>query len=329
MGDFGYWFLSARRLGYWLGPWAEAALATTFAVEHPRASYLLTLRAHDHLNHRRLNEAERDARRAIELLAEDDIPFSPGPWSVLCMTLVYDGRAKEVEGADAFLDAARATGDDDVLVNALIHVALWWYILDDAARCLPFAEEAAQVAQRFRNPSFIATAHLFLGASLIRTEPIRARAVLETAVEQAMVVGLVTISGPALSYLGRLGADLADPQWAGRFRDGLSLTYEAGDEAMVLMHIDLYTHALALTDRAEVAAVLAAAVAGHGLHLTNPISVAHRRMTRERLVSQLGEERLRELSERGAALNYDEAVALTFAELDRAIASDDREVSSA
>ena len=56
--------------------------------------------------------------------------------------------------------------------------------------------------------------------------------------------------------------------------------------------------------------------------MSNPISVAHRHETNERLLAQLGEERFAELTAHGATLGYDEAVALAFAELDRVIAND-------
>ena len=83
IGSFGFWNLFGRRLGYVLGPWAAAALATTGAAEHPRFAHVLALRALDHFNHQRIDEAERDARRAIDLIAEPGTPFSTSPWSVL------------------------------------------------------------------------------------------------------------------------------------------------------------------------------------------------------------------------------------------------------
>ena len=79
IGNFGIWNLYSRRLGYVLGPWAAAALATTGAADDPRFVSVLAIRALDHLNHQRLDEAERDARQALELMAEPDIPFSVEP----------------------------------------------------------------------------------------------------------------------------------------------------------------------------------------------------------------------------------------------------------
>ena len=89
------------------------------------------------------------------------------------------------------------------------------------------------------------------------------------------------------------------------------------------MYLDIYAQALATTDRAESAAILSAAVGELAPHMSNPISIAHRRDTNERLLAQLGEERFAELTAHGATLGYEEAVALAFAELDRVIANDD------
>ena len=93
---------------------------------------------------------------------------------------------------------------------------------------------------------------------------------------------------------------------------------------MVLMHLDIYAQALATTNHAETAAVLAASVAEQSPHLTNPISIAHAAETTARLLSQLGDERLAELTTHGATLNYDQAIALAFPELDRVITNDNQ-----
>jgi hypothetical protein len=119
-----------------------------------------------------------------------------------------------------------------------------------------------------------------------------------------------------------MGVDAAGPKWATRFRSVLDVAYQAADTHMVLAYLDTYTQALANTDRAEPAAILTAAMAELAPHMSNPISVAHRRDTEERLLAQLGAERLAELTAHGATLGYEEAVALARAELDRAIAND-------
>ena len=113
------------------------------------------------------------------------------------------------------------------------------------------------------------------------------------------------------------------PRWATEFRRAIALFHEEGDTAYALMDLDIYAQALANTDRAQSAAILSAAVGALSPHMSNPISIAHRRDTEERLLARLGEERLAELTAQGAALSYDEAVALAFAELDRVIAQDE------
>ena len=88
IGTFGLWNLWGRPLGYVLGPWAAAALATTGAVDDPRFARCWRYGHIDHFNHQRIDEAERDARRAIELMAEPGIPFSTNPWTTLCLVLM-------------------------------------------------------------------------------------------------------------------------------------------------------------------------------------------------------------------------------------------------
>jgi predicted ATPase len=322
IGNFGVWNLWSRQLGYVLGPWAAAALGTTGAADDPRFVSVLGIRAIDHANHQRLDEAERDARRALALIAGSDAPFSVHPWSGLCLVLVLSGRVEEVDGADLFLEAARATGDDYTLASALSLVATQWYVLANQERCLPLAEEAMRIAQRIGNPTLIAVSGNFLGGALETIDPPRARSILETAIEHATTVGLGSHLATALAYLARMGADAAGPKWATRFRSVLDVAYQAADTHMVLAYLDTYTQALANTDRAAPAAMLCAAVAELSPHMSNPISVAHRRDTEERLLAQLGTERLAELTAHGAILGYEEAVALARAELDRAIAND-------
>jgi hypothetical protein len=323
IGDFGVLDLLSRRVGYLLGPWAGAALATSDATEHPLFARVLAVRALDHLNHTWFADAERDARRAIDIAAGSNSPFDDRPWSVLCVTLVEAGRASEVEGVDSFLEAARATGDDYTVASALSIVALLWYVLDDAERCRPIAEEAMEIAQRIAAPSLLANTGAWLGVALTTIDLPRARSTLESALEHAIAVEILNLVGMCSVFLGRLGADITQPQWAQQFRESLDLHDAAGDTPMTLMHLDLYAQTLAPTDRAEAAAMLAAAVAALSPHMLNPISVAHRRTTNERLLTRLGEERLTDLTAQGATFGYEEAVALARAELDRVIARDD------
>jgi predicted ATPase/class 3 adenylate cyclase len=324
IGNFGLWGLFGRRVGYVLGPWAAAALETTGANKHPRFTHVLAMRALDHLHHQRIADAERDARRAIALMAGPGTPFSASPWSALWNVLILSGRAKEVEGVDAFLEAARATGDDYTLATAVALVAFWWYILDNAERCLPFAEEAMLLARQIGNPTLITQAGAMLGGALAPTDPARARSILETAIENGNAVGAGLTVNTARGWLARLGGNALNPQWATETRRGLDLAYEAGDTRTVLTLLDVYAQALATTERAEAAAILYASVTELAPHMSNPISVAHRRMTNERLTTRLGGEHFAELTAHGKALDYDQAVAVARAELDRVIAAENK-----
>ena len=219
-GVFGFWNLFGRRLGYVLGPWAAAALATTGAAEHPQFAHVLALRALYHFNHQRIDEAERDARRAIDLLTAPGSPFSIVPWSALFSVLVFSGRAPNVKGAEAFLVAARATGDDYTIASAVALVASWWYVLGNLQRCLSLAEEATLLAQRVGNPT---SRHRQLPRrcarnhrSISRTTPPRDG---RRARERRRRGVRVAVS---LAWLARMGGDATSPQWATQFRSGLT-----------------------------------------------------------------------------------------------------------
>jgi predicted ATPase/class 3 adenylate cyclase len=323
IGTFEFYSMYTRRLGYMLGPWTAAALATTGAADDPRFARVLAVRAMDHMQHERTDEAEGAARRAVDLTAAPGVPFSTHPWTALSLALIRVGRAAEVEGPDAFIEAARSTGDDRVLASALVSVATQWYVLGNLERLEPIAEEATLLARRIGNPTLLSLSAMYLGAALEIADPPRARSSFEMAIEHGTAVGAGTHVATPLAWLARMGTDASSPQWAARFRGNLDPVYEAGDTAYMVNALDLYSQALANTDRVESAAVIHAAVLQLSPHMSNPISVAHRRDTEQRLAAQLGEERFAELGARGAALGYEGTVALAFDELDRIIADNE------
>jgi hypothetical protein len=167
----------------------------------------------------------------------------------------------------------------------------------------------------------MALATMWLGSLLANVDRPRARSVLDKAIELNDAVDRPWFAMVCAVVRARIGTEPMDAQFADRIQRAIAVPQEAGDAYMVLSFLDLYSQVLALGDRAEVAAVLHAAVVALAPHVSNPVSVAHRRETEERLAARLGEERLAELNAQGAALDYDGAVALAFAELDRVIAN--------
>ena len=257
LGNFEFWTYYTRRLGYLLGAWATAALTTTGAAEHPDFAQALTLRSVDHFNHQRIDDAEHDARRAVELIDEPGTPFNTNPWIVLSTVLITSGRAIEIEGAETFLEAARATGDDYTLASALGQVAFMWYILDDTEHGLPLAEEATMLAQQIGNPTLITNTGTWLGVALEATDPPRARThPREPRIEHGQRpsdVGStsrrrVAPMGAGADGRRRRGPTVGDPVPTACHRHRL---HEEGDTRLVLTELDTYAQALAATDRAE------------------------------------------------------------------------------
>jgi hypothetical protein len=235
---------------------------------------------------------------------------------------MLSGRASTFDEAETFLAAARST-DDYTLAAALAYLAVMNYVAGNIERSLQFAEEAARLANQTGNPTLMANADQYLGGALEDIDPARARSVLETALDYGNVVGLTNVVVACIAWLGRMGvAVLTDPERATQLRNGLTIPYEAGDTRTTLYHLDIYAQAVAATDRAEPAALLTAAIAKLSAHVSNPISIAHRRLTDERLLNRLGADRLAELTAQGAALTYDQTVALALSEIDRAITAE-------
>jgi hypothetical protein len=286
---------------------------------------VLAMRAIDHLNHQRFNDAARDARNAIDVMAQrPEVAFTMAPWGALLTGLGFSGHVEELEGVvDDLVAAARATGDDAAPAEALALMGILGFVADDAERTLPVAEEAVALAQRLGYPTLIVHTSTLLAWALETIDPPRARALLETAIEVGAAAGDSGFTSRwALANLARLDPGAMTPEWANRFRRGLAADHEVDLRTQVLAGIDVYAQALAHTDWVETAAVLVGAVGALAPWMANPLSVAHHHQITERLRARLGDQCLAELTAHGAGLDYEHAVALAFAELDRMIDSD-------
>jgi hypothetical protein len=200
--------------------------ATTDTAEHPRYVYVLALRAVDHLNHQRLDDAERDARLALEVMDRSGDVFIAQAWCALCTTLWWAGRAEDVQDADAFIESVRATSDDATLADALNVVAEFRYLLGDTERAVACAEEALLLAQRIGNPTLLTYSNMWIGGALRTTDPPRARAALEAALDHARATegGSTMAIAPALTWLALM--DAMTPQRAVLLRRGNRLGAE-------------------------------------------------------------------------------------------------------
>jgi hypothetical protein len=176
-----------------------------------------------------------------------------------------------------------------------------------------------ELADRLGNPSMASMARFAMGGALMERDPERARQLLLESIELGREVGNHFFVGIALGRVARMAGDASDPVWAGQFRDVIEIAVEHGDRRNANVLLDVHAQALVTVGRSEPAGMLFGYVQQHARHVENPYS----KLSAERVVSDLtavlGTERFDALRARGAALDFDDAVALSLAELDRVI----------
>ncbi len=317
VGNFSAWHLVYRRAGYRLGPLAAIALSTTGALDHPRAASVLATRGVDHVHHDRLDDAERDSREAIRLVREQKSDATFDAWALLFQTLVFAGRMESfAEDRDAFIDAV----PDDPFFQCVADCVLasWYFTVNQADEGISFGEAALRSATDLRSLTLGSMARFALGGVLMQRDPHRARQLLLEQVEIGRSVGLHFFVGISLGRLARLGGDAVDRVWAAQFRDAVDLAVENGDRRNASVLFDTHGQSL-VAERPESAAKLLGHVGAHAHHVGNPYSRSTMTRVTSELRISLGADRYDALHAEGAAMDFNEAVELSRAELDRVI----------
>ena len=323
IGALTVWSLVHRTIGYRLAPLADIALGASGALDHPHAPRVLAIRCADHLHHARAEAGERDAREGIRLVREGHAEPSFEPWSGLYNVLVFSTRTEDFAAeVDGFVAAGLATGDpfDEVAVDTCM--AGWLFTLNRGDESLEHGERALVLARQLRNPSLTMYSAFGLGGALLRRDPDRARALLLEAVDLGRQVETDFWVGLALGRLVRIDAGALDGAWARRYRDAIDLGADNGDRRNVAVLVGILGEALWANGRGQPAAVLLGYMSAWGEHIGGPFVLAHYGRIAAELTEALGEELYRELSARGAAMEFAEVVALARAELDRVIVAD-------
>jgi predicted ATPase/class 3 adenylate cyclase len=287
-----------------------AALDLPGATEHPGYPLALAVSAVLASFRADVTGAEGLCRRAADANARRDTP----DWRVeetLCAA-----RSNIANTTGAFEDAgrlaeqaaglARAGGDlADASIELTIAVADRVFV-GDAAAAVPLASEALALARQIRAPALIASGLLAVGLAVADTDPGQSRASLRESFELSTALGyqnsLSLLWATGIAYrindhaatleLGR--RTLRDLRWGGdRLRMGLVLHMIAG--------------ALATAQPATAATIQGAAEA----NVIAPPSMNAR--------IPLGDDRVRELSARGADMDWDQAVAYTITQATQAL----------
>jgi predicted ATPase/class 3 adenylate cyclase len=320
LGQLGSLSLGQRAEGYRLCPLAAVALSASDAEHHPRAAMAFSMRGVDHLHHDEIDDAYRDADEAVRLVRAGESDLLVEPWVAHVLTRMFSGTlAYPSEELDDFLRISSDIGDDYLRCTALGMAAGWFFALNRVDDARPYAFEVFELAEQLGNPSARSMARFALGGVLMESDPDRARTLLLESVELGQQLGNDFFVGMALGRISRISADANDPLWAHQFRQALDTAVDNGDRRIADVLIDVHAQALLATGHYESAARLFGYAWEHTRHIRNPYSAATVQRAQPLLRGALGDERFDALLEQGAALPFEDAVALVRAELDRVI----------
>jgi len=262
-----------------------------------------------------VTSAEELCRRATEANARRDTP----DWRV--EETVCAARQNVANTRGAFADAARlaeqaadlarAGGDlADASVELTIAVADR-VLIDDPAAAVPLAREALALARQVGAPALVATGLLAVGVAVAVTDPGQARAYLRESRELSTALGYQ--SAVDLVWATAIASLTHDP--AGTLelgRQAIRGLQRGGDRLRMAIVLHMVADALAVT-RPAPAAIIHGAAEAYVVALPNPAGPLSLR------VAALDDERVCELRARGAAMDWDQAVAYALAQATQAL----------
>jgi tetratricopeptide (TPR) repeat protein len=294
----------------------KAALELPGAAGHPGYPLALAVSAMFASNRGDVTGAEELCRRAADANARRDTP----DWRVEETACIARSNIAATRGE--FADAARLAeqaagiaraGGDLADASAELNFAVASHLLiDDAPGAVPLANEALALARQTGAPALIATSLLAVGATVVGTDPERARACLRESRELSTALGyqsaLDLVWATALAFL--LGDQAAALELG---RRAIHRLQWGGDRLRMSFALYLIAAALAAA-RPEAAAIILGAAETYVVE-----SPVFAQLISLIVTQTLGEERGRELRARGAGINWDQALAYTLTQTTQAL----------
>jgi len=260
--------------------------------------------------------------------------------------LVCQARADRALTSGAFADAvlfyeraadiARANGNIAIASVNLAGAAWSYAFAGDAPSAVPLAVEAVALARQIGMPYAIAYGLLVLGIAVADSDPDQARACLRESLERSFALGYENANNLVLAMLltSRVDDTPATLEMAG---DTIRHLHWARQGPWLTASLNVVARALAPA-RPEGAAIIQGTAHAISLRAFGPfpdqssssprratpataggLFVEVRRETTRLLASTLGEQRLRGLRAEGDAMDEDQAVAYTLAQIDSAL----------
>jgi predicted ATPase len=325
--------------GYQLGLSGEAALTLSGAAGHRDYPLALAITAVDAASHGDLDLAEQRCELALE--ADRRLHTSA---NAAVENLVYQARADSALVRGAFADAvalsehaaevARANGNLAVAAVNLAEAAQSSTFAGDNRGAVPLAIEAVALARQSGMPNAIINALLILGIARADSDPDEARACLSESLDRSTVLGYENANYLALATLltSRLDDANATLDIA---RGTIRELHWARQHTWLAAILTVVARALTPT-RPDAGAIIQGAVRAisHRALMVTPSPQSNatpsraapataggyfgevRHETTRVLASTLGDQRRLELRAEGEAMDEDQAVAYTLAQID-------------
>jgi predicted ATPase/class 3 adenylate cyclase len=243
------------------------------------------------------------------------------PYFILARTLAH---GDDVERAlDVLAEARRAldaVGADPVsTLGLLITSSTFRTQAGELMEARGEALEAIDASRELGNPSSLSSALFALGLASWRLEPSEALAALDEGIALMRTIGQTSTLGHSLALAAVIRARFGDRIGAlSALREAIEQSYDIGDRPQVMTSLERGVPALIALAEPEPACILGGLTSGP-LAEFGIVPRPDRDDTRQsldELRAQLGAERFEELTTRGRALAYDEAVSYSLRELD-------------
>jgi predicted ATPase len=212
--------LNGTRIGYATGSWFAFAASMPGARTHRLYPEVLAFSGWAEAIAGDLEGAARTCTRAVE--AADALGVDERS---LCRVLGSVGGVMNFAGnldegrrlSQRWIDAARASGDDWELAQALTNASAPFISLGDPMTATALTDEALDIARRLRNPTALCYAAMIAGSVRINTDPASAASLLAEALRTAESVGNQLGIGFTLGLQAWLHAERAEWREAAPF----------------------------------------------------------------------------------------------------------------
>jgi predicted ATPase/DNA-binding SARP family transcriptional activator len=313
---------TGTHIGYASAPWAESVVGLPGAPTHPLypevlawAGYAVAI-AGDAERGARLTAEARDRAAAMSVPIRSMIKVL----TQSTMVAMWCGQIDElVRLAARWLELARVSGDDLYLGGAMNMMGTAQLLSGEVDGARDQFDAAVAVARRLRNPSVLAHAANMAGECRIETEPDRARALLDEALDAATSVDNRLAMSIAITF--SIYLHLAEDEWreaAQRVLFASEYMHRAGDSnAFRGMCLPGAITVLAKVRADETAAHLI------GVARTESVSDQVKKQFDEAVAtlrSRLGPERFAEYAALGAGMDDDEIFTLVQTQIEACLA---------